>query len=146
MEVRLENVGTSSIDVPIYPNLTDLQPRASATRFEYYSMRLPLETTVPGSALLVGWFELYGSPSNPNTFLILKPGEWIRVRGDITVQHTYERDQNVTALSDFWLSKNAFPAEEQNEEQNTVAPSLQNCILPIVGKSMIAHMHADTSH
>lgn len=135
MEVRVENVGTSSINVPIHPNLTELQPREPATRFEYYSLRLPLETRTPGSGLLVGWLELYGSLSRPDTLLLLKPGEFIRVRGDIIVQRSYERDEVVTALTDFWLSKNIFPAEWDN----TVVPSLQNCILQLGGKSIIAH-------
>jgi hypothetical protein len=56
MEVRIENVGTSSISVPIHPSLTGLQPINSAMRFEYYSLRLPLETSVPGSGRLVGSF------------------------------------------------------------------------------------------
>jgi hypothetical protein len=137
MEVRVDNVGTSPINVPIHPTLTNLKPRDSAARFEYYSVRLPLETRVPGSGLLVGWLELYGSLSRPETFLTLKPGEWIRVRGDIIVQRSYERDEVVTALTDFWLSKYVFPAEWEN----TVAPSLQECVLPVVGKSMTAHMH-----
>jgi len=141
MEVRLENIGSSALNVPIHTNLTDLQPRDSSTRFEYYSLRLPMETRVPGSGLLVGWLELYGSVSRPDTFLILKPGEWIRVRGDIIVQRSYERDQIVTATTDFWLSKYVFPAEWDN----TVTPSLQSCILPVGGKSMTAHMHAEPS-
>jgi hypothetical protein len=139
MEVRVENVGPSSISVPIHPNLTDLQPGDPATRFEYYSLRLPLETTVPGSGLLVGWLELYGSSSRPDTLLILRPGESIRVRGEIVVQRSYERVQIATVRTDFWLSKNVFPAEENN----TVAPSLQDCILPVKGRSITAHMHAE---
>jgi hypothetical protein len=142
MEVLVENIGPSSLNVPIHPNLTDLQPRDSSTRFEYYSLRLPMEAKVPGSGFLVGWLELYGSLSRPDTFLILKPGEWIRVRGDIIVQRSYERDQIVTATADFWLSKYVFPAESDN----TVAPSLQSCILPVGGKSMTAHIHAEPSH
>jgi hypothetical protein len=114
MEVRIENVGPSSITVPIHPNLTDLQPKDAATRFEYYSLRLPLETKVPGSGLLVGWFELYGSSSKPDTLLSLKPGGSIRVKGGIVVQRSNERDQTATLLTDFWLSKNVFPAEEKN--------------------------------
>jgi len=38
MEVRIENVGTVPIKVPTNPNLTDLQPTDSSTRFEYYSL------------------------------------------------------------------------------------------------------------
>ena len=81
MEVRIENVGPSSITVPIHPNLTYLQPKDAATR-EYYSLRLALETKVPGSGLLVGWLWLYGSSSKPDTLLILKPGGSIRVNRD----------------------------------------------------------------
>lgn len=139
MEVRVENVGTSPITVPIHPHLTDLQPRDAATRFEYYSLRLPLETTVPGGGLLLGWLELYGSATRPDTFLTLKPGEWIRVRGDIIVQRSYARDQAVTASADFWLTKYVFPAEWNN----TITPSLRDCVLPVAGTSITAHMHAE---
>lgn len=139
MEVRVENVGPSSITLPMHPNLTELQPLDLAKRFEYYSLRLPLEASVSGSGLLVGWFELYGSPSQPNTLLVLKSGESIRVRGQIIVQRSYERDQSATLKTDFWLSKNVFPAEENKD--NTVGPTLDECILPVEGRSMIAQMH-----
>ena len=138
MEVRVENVGTSPIIVPIHPSLTELQPN-SATRFEYYSLRLPLEASVPGAGLLVGWLELYGSPTRPDTLLTLNPGEWIRVRGEITVHHSYETDRVATASADFWLSKNVFPAEWDN----TVSPPLQDCVLPIRGNSITIRMHAE---
>jgi hypothetical protein len=82
---------------------------------------------------------LYGSSSRPGTLLILRPGESIRVRGEIVVQRSYERVQIATVRTDFWLSKNVFPAEENN----TVAPSLQDCILPVKGRSITAHMHAE---
>ena len=43
----------------------------------------------------------------------------------------------LTLLTDFWISKNVFPAEEKN----TVPPSLDDCILPVEGRSMTAQMH-----
>jgi hypothetical protein len=142
MEVRVENIGLSPIKLPIHPSLTDLQPRNPATRFEYYSLRLPLDTRVPDGGLLVGWLELYGSPTRPDTFLALKPGEWIRVRGDIVVQRSYASDQTVTASTDFWLSKYVFPAEWDN----AATPSVQRCIMQVAGTSITAHMHAEPSH
>ena len=140
MEVRIENVGSAPVKLPIHPDLTDLQPTESATRFEYYSLRLPLEAEVADGGLLVGWLELYGSRTKPDTFLTLKTGEWIRVRGDIVVRHWYTSDQIATVSTGFWLSKNVFPAEENN----VTTPSLQRCILPEAGTSLIAHLHGES--
>jgi hypothetical protein len=65
MEVRVENVGTAPIKVPIHPNLADLKPTNPSARFEYYSLRLPLEAGVPAGGLMVAWLEVYGQPSSP---------------------------------------------------------------------------------
>ena len=142
LEFRVENVGTSSIKVPIHPKLRDLQPSNAVTQFEYYSLRLPLEARVPGKGLLVGWLELYGSPTLPDTILTLHPGEWIRVKGDIIVQRSYASEHTGTASTDFWLSRNVFPAEPDN----TATPSVQDCILQVAGRSITAHFHSEQSH
>jgi hypothetical protein len=140
MKVRVENIGRAPIELPIHPNLTDLQPTESAARFEYYSLKLPLEARVADGGVLVGWLELYATPTRPDTFLTLKTGEWIRVRGDIVVRHWYATDQVATVSTDFWLTKYVFPAEENN----VTTPSHQRCILPVAGTSLIARLHGES--
>jgi hypothetical protein len=90
-EFRVENIGTTPLKLPIHPTLTDLQPKDLATPFVYYRMRLPLVAGIPaeGSALDAGGLELYGSVKRPDTFLTLKPGESIRVKGDVGVRRWY---------------------------------------------------------
>jgi hypothetical protein len=139
MEVRVENVGTAPFKLPIHASLKDLQSKDPSARLEYYSLRLPLEAGVQGGGLLIGWFELYGSRAQPDTLLILKPGEWIRVKGDLVVLRSFATDQTVTASTDFWLVKYVLPAEENNN----IVPSNQRCILQVAGTSMTAHMQAE---
>jgi len=137
LEIRIENVGPAPINLPINPRLADLQPEDPHTRFEYYSLRLGLEAGVPAGGLLIGSFELYGSPANPNTFLMLQPGQSIRVKGEVLMPRWYAMNQNVTLSAEFWLSKLVFPAEKSN---TTFAPD-QRCILQVAGSSIAAHMH-----
>ena len=42
MLVKIENVGKSPINLPVKPRLEDVQPKGSSSRFEYYSLTLPL--------------------------------------------------------------------------------------------------------
>jgi hypothetical protein len=137
LEIRIENVGPEPINLPINPSLAGLQPEDPHMRFEYYSLRLGLEAGVPAGGLLIGQFELYGSGKNPNTFLMLQPGQSIRVKGEVLMPRWYAMDQNVTLSAEFWLSKLVFPAEKSN----TTFASDQRCILQVAGASIAAHMH-----
>ena len=142
-EFRVENIGTTPLRLPIHPTLTDLQPKDLATPFVYYRMRLPLVAGIPseGSALVAGGLELYGSAKRPDTFLILRPGESIRVKGDVSVQRWYKLDQAITVSTDLELSKFKLPARKNKKS----IPSGPQCHLessePATGLN--AYMHAE---
>ena len=144
-EFRVENIGTTPLNLPIHPTLTDLQPKDLATSFVYYRMRLPLEAliTAEGSALDVGGLELYGSLKRLDTFLTLKPGESIRVKGNVGVRRWYKLDQVITVSTDLELSKFKFPVKKTKQ----FIPSNPQCRLEWSdrGTPLNAYMHAEPS-
>jgi hypothetical protein len=109
-EFRVENIGSTPLRLPIHATLADLQPKDPARPFVYYRMRLPLVAGIPseGWSLNAGGLELYGSAKRPDTLLILKPGESIRVKGDVGVRRWYKLDQAITVSTDLELSKFEF--------------------------------------
>ena len=142
-EFRVENIGTNPLWLPIHPTLADLQPKDLAKPFVYYRMRLPLIALIPfeGSALDAGGLELYGSAKMPDTFLILNPGEWIRVRGAVGVRRWYKLDQAVTISTDLELSKFKSPRTKNKQ----FIPSGPQCDLEWSepGAPLNAYMHAE---
>ncbi|MGB8989245.1 MAG: hypothetical protein WCC37_21780 [Candidatus Sulfotelmatobacter sp.] len=144
-EFRVENIGTTPLNLPIHPTLTDLQPKDLTTSFVYYRMRLPLEAliTAEGWALDAGGLELYGSMQRPDTFLTLKPGESIRVKGDVGVRRWYKLDQIITVSTDLELSKFKLPAKKTKK----FIPSNPQCHLEWSdrGTPLNAYMHGEPS-
>jgi hypothetical protein len=142
-EFRVENIGTAPLTLPIHPTLSDLQPEDLATPFVYYRMTLPLVAGIPaeGSALVVGGLELYGSVKRPDTFLTLKPGESIRVKGDVGVRRGYKLDQAITVSTDLDLSKFTLPVRKKKN----FIPSNPRCHLEWSepGTPRNAYMHAE---
>jgi hypothetical protein len=92
--------------------------------FSYFSLALVVagegEPQGPKVAC-TGFVELYGSPDHAETMMVLKPGEWIRVRANVRL--IAAPLEPVTALfrGDFWLRKNTFkpvPGGEFTEAHN----------------------------
>lgn len=113
-EFRIFSAGTSPIEIPISPELTDLQPPGGLQDFDYVSLALlvRLYAVGPAQAAGMGWVELYGSAKHPDTLLALEPGHWIGVTAKVKL-HTWPT-QPVDALlrGDFWMHKNVFRPEE----------------------------------
>lgn len=147
VEFRVENIGTTLLKLPVSPTITDLLPKDSAVRSTYYRMTLPLEADVlaDGMALQAGGLDLYGSSQEPNSFITLKPGEWIRVRGDVNVKRWYKVDQAITLSTDLQLSKFVFPARKRKEivESNPHQCKLERST---GGTPLNAYMHAEPLH
>jgi hypothetical protein len=144
-EFRVENIGTTPLNLPVHPTLTDLQPKDPATSFVYYRMRLPLEAliTAEGWAVDAGGLELYGSLKRPDTFLTLQPGESIRVKGNVGVRRWYKLDQIMTLSTDLELSKFKLPVKKTKK----FIPSKPQCYLEWSDRvtPLNAYMHADPS-
>ncbi len=81
-EITIENVGSTAVKIPFSPHLADLQPENPALEFAYSEMDLMMWIVAQGwSTNTGGGASLYGSDSQPDTFLTLYPGEWVRVIG-----------------------------------------------------------------
>lgn len=117
-EFKVLNTGVAPIEVPVSPHLSDLQPSDESVAFSYLSLALVVrgEGEPQGPDLsTIGFVELYGSTDDSGSILVLKPGEWIRVRASMKL-HTRPLEP-VSALfrGDFWLRKNTFHPQPGGE-------------------------------
>ena len=81
-EVRIENVGSQPLQIPISPNLADLQPTDPSQKFEFSQLSVAL--WIGGkrwNANMGGGVFLYGAESHPETLVSLHTGEWVRIIG-----------------------------------------------------------------
>lgn len=142
-EFRVENIGSTPLRLPIRPTLADLQPKDPATPFVYYRMRLPLVAGIPseGSSLLAGGLELYGSAKRPDTLLILKPGESIRVKGHVGVRRWYKLDQAITLSTDLELSEFEFRPQKTKSSSHPTPQCHLEASEPAT--PLNAYMHAE---
>jgi len=76
-------MGDAPVSIPMSPHLADLHPTDVSQMFSYESLVINL--WIAGgdawSANTGGTVTLYGSEKSTKGIGILKPGEWIRVRG-----------------------------------------------------------------
>jgi hypothetical protein len=136
IEVLVKNTGTADLKLPIYPNLMDLTHQKPSEQFEYYNLRLPLVAASLTLATLLGSLQLYGVFTKPDTFVSLKPGEWIRVKGDIVVQRWFANDRTAIASTGFVLYRYISPGKK-----DTAIPTNASCTLPVDGSTITIQMH-----
>lgn len=107
-EFRVLNTGVAPIEVPVSPHLSDLQPSDESAVFSYFSLALvvQVERPQPGTPP-VGFVQLYGAANHEGTMLVLKPGEWIRVRAQVKLQ-SWPPLAPTRARGEFWLRRNTF--------------------------------------
>ncbi len=138
MLVRIENSGEVPIEVPIAPQLEDVQANPSAIPYDYYSLELPLEAGLPSGGTVLGWWALYGSTSKPETLLNLKPGQSLYVKGKVVIVRWYSTEQAVTALTTFRLSRNVSTTNENTDGSRRAA----HCIEVVTGNTLPATVEA----
>ena len=142
VEFQVRNTGSVPVQVPIWPYLSDLQPADESIPFTYLSIALvvraeggPHGEFVPA----LGFVELYGSPDDARSLLVLRPGEWLRVRANVKL-HTWPLEPTSACLQgSFWLRRITFRPEPgggftevQNlYPNNTVTPPIEvHLLLP----------------
>src|SRR5438067_3269328 len=110
-EFRVQNTGLAPVDIPVSPHLSDLQPDDDSESFSYLSIALVVrgesEPQRPGRSSL-GFVELYGSAAHEGSILVLKPGEWIRVRANVKLRTWPTEPSPARLRGEFWLRKNTF--------------------------------------
>jgi len=113
-EFRIMNTGLVSIDLPLSPHLSNLQPADERQPFQYLSLALEvrLSATAPVHALGLAYTELYGSVEREGTMLTLKPGQWIRVKAKLKLHTWPSQPLEAQLRGDFWFHKNAYKPHE----------------------------------
>jgi hypothetical protein len=134
-EFQVRNTGSVPIQLPVWPHLSDLQPADESVRFRYLSLALVVqgegEPQGPNVAA-TGFIELYGSPDYEGSVLVLKPGEWIRVRANVKLHTSPLEPVFARVRGTFWLRQSTFhpqPGGGFSEVQNlypnvTATPSI----------------------
>jgi hypothetical protein len=122
-EFRVLNSGRVSIDLPVSPHLSDLQPDDPSLTFSYFSLALVTQIRVEPHAesSAFGFVQLYGLPDHEGTMITLQPGEWIRVKANITLSTWPSKPSAARVYGAFWLRKNRFhphPGGSFTEVQN----------------------------
>ena len=130
VEFRVLNTGLDSIEIPVFPHLSDLQPLGEFVDFSYISLALVVrvEGVLQSDVPSIGFVELYGSPDQKGTTVLLKPGEWIRVRANIKFRFRTSKSTPANLRGEFWLRRNTVHprvvggfTETQNLYPNTTA-------------------------
>jgi hypothetical protein len=85
-EVRIQNIGDKAFDLPWDPSLADFQPKeiSQSSNFSALSLSLSFVTGKGQTFGLRGTASLYGAQNVKGSFISLRPGESIRVRGKST--------------------------------------------------------------
>lgn len=116
VEFRVVNTGSAPIDVPVWGDLSELQPADPLQTFNYLSLSIivslsrPLD---PGNYAMTGT-TLYASTERPETIVSLKPGQWLRVKATMKVGvHVTYPVLNVQLSPSFWLQRNKFTPEPE---------------------------------
>lgn len=90
-EFKVLNTGQVAIELPASPHLSDLQPSDETVEFPYSSLMLSthIEPETNGPDVNgIGYVWLYGSPEREGSMILLRPGEWFRVKADMKL-HTW---------------------------------------------------------
>jgi hypothetical protein len=126
--LKVENYGKVPIVLPVGSDVADLHPENGFG----YTASLPLMAGVPNGTIRLGWLELYGSTWKSNTTINLEPGEWITVRGNITVHNWYESGQSAVAYSNLLLYQRFFGDSPEVGE---------NCFRQVSGGAITVHFN-----
>jgi|SRR5271163_1233221 len=137
VEFKILNTGAASIEIPVSPHLSDLQPNDESTAFSYFSVALVVrgegETQTPYVDCF-GFVELYGSTDHPESMIVLRPGEWIRVTANVLLRKWPEESISMRFRGDFWLRKNTFrphPGGQSMDAQNLYPNTTQTPYVPV---------------
>jgi hypothetical protein len=139
-EFRVVNTGLAPIDIPVSPHLSDLQPGDASLAFSYFSLALVAKVASEPErpdVYSLGFVELYGAPDHDGTIIVLKPGEWIRVKANVKLMSPPPEPGSARSHAEFWLRKNTFhphPGGSFTETQNlypNVTPADPATWLPV---------------
>jgi hypothetical protein len=84
--VQVENIGKAPIQVPVKKSIREIEPTDPHENYSYRTGGLRFQLQGKDSAYSASpWIPLWGSPQMPDSMATLKPGEWITIKGMITI-------------------------------------------------------------
>jgi hypothetical protein len=141
VEFKVLNTGGAPLDIPVSPHLSDLQSPDESLALSYFSLALvvrPVNGPAQKNINSVATVELYGTPDREDSMMILKPGEWVRVRAKVRLSPYPTEAVSADFRGEFWLRRNTFhphPGGGSTEIQNlypntTPTPSVPVRLVP----------------
>jgi hypothetical protein len=135
-EFRILNTGLAPIELPISPDLSDLQPDDEFATFSYFSLTLIVQTVSEGNVEMpfAAQLELYGSHEREGSMLTLKPGEWIRTAATVRFRTWPSKLVSAHVRGGFWLRHNTFgphPGGASTQIQNLYPNATPTPALPV---------------
>jgi hypothetical protein len=106
VEFKVLNTGQVSLQLPVSPHLSDLQPSDAAATFTYMSLALAVSPDEDRSSS--GYVELYGKPDAPDTLITLNPGEWLRVETRVEFHLNPPPAGTINLVPGYWLRQVTF--------------------------------------
>jgi len=109
-EFRVLNTGLVPVELPVSPHLSDLQPADASSPFTYLSLALvvQLEDESQKWTPVLGYVELCGSSDHEGTTLVVKPGEWIRVKTKVKFRSLPRQPAAAFLRGGFWLRRRDY--------------------------------------
>lgn len=134
-EFKVLNTGQVAVELPVSPHLSDLQPNDETVDFVYSSLMLSTHIEAETNGLDVngiGYVWLYGSPEREGSMVLLRPGEWFRVKATMKLHTWPSKPVFARFRGEFLLRRNVFhpkPGGGFTETQNlypnpTCTPSI----------------------
>ena len=123
-EFKIVNARPVSIELPVSPHLSDLQPSDESLDFHYFSLTLFARMQPEAQGPDVGgdgYIALYGSSEHEGSILELRPGESIRVKANMKLHTWPSKPAFARFRGEFWLRRNVFhpkPGGGFTETQN----------------------------
>ena len=105
---KILNTGSVPIQVPVSPHLSDLQPDDPTKRFSYLSLGLSVSPVERRDS--IGYVELYGGNTLPDTLMMLNPSEWILVRANVELRSDAPQANTLYLTPGYWLRQVTFKA------------------------------------
>ena len=137
VEFKILNTGTAPIELPVSPHLSDLQPSDESVPFNYFSLALAVRAE-PGPqgppVDSIGFVELFGSSDHPESMMVLRPAEWIRVNASVKLLKFPPVPVSAGLRAEFWLRKTTFrphPGGQFTETNNLYPNTTPTNVVPV---------------
>jgi hypothetical protein len=109
-EFKIRNTGGTPVEIPVSPQLSDLQPTDESVDFTYLTLSLVVIVELDRGASVSGsgFGQLYGAADKPGSIVQLKPGEWIRVKAKVGPFMQSSKSGPAQVRGDFQLRSDTF--------------------------------------